>query len=154
MMISMVLFCGRMLNHFPSTGGVSDRFSSRMLLTGENLDYKKDLKLEFCSHCQVHENKKPRKSQTSRTAAALCMGPSGNKQGDYNFMSLRTGLKLIRFSWDELPMPDTAVCRVSQLAKGQLELLTFKDRKGRLIGNEVKLPGVNGAPPPGPSRRS
>ena len=41
MTTSMVLFCGRMLNNFPSKGGVSDRFSPRMLLTGENLDAKR-----------------------------------------------------------------------------------------------------------------
>ena len=47
-------------------------------------------------------------------------------------------------------MPDTVVRRVSQLAKGQPELLSFKDHKGRLIGNEVELPGVDGAVPQDP----
>ena len=89
MTISMVLFCGRMLNNFPSKGGVSDRFSPRMLPTGENIDYKKDFKLEFCSYCQVHEHDEPHNTQAARTMTALCMGPSGNKQGGYNLMSLR-----------------------------------------------------------------
>ena len=111
---------------------------------------KRDLPLEFCSYCQVHENEEPRNTMVARTQAALSMGPSGNKQGGQNFMSLRTGLKLVCFSWDELPMPDTVVGRVSQLAKGQPELLSFKDRKGRLIGNEVELPGVDGADPQDP----
>ena len=51
-------------------------------------------------------------------------------------------------------MPDTVVGRVSQLAKGQPELLSFKDRKGRLIGNEVELPGVDGADPQDPQDAS
>ena len=150
MTISMVLFNGRMLNNFPSKGGVSDRFSPRMLLTGENLDAKRDLPLEFCSYCQVHENDEPRNTMVARTQAALSMGPSGNKQGGQNFMSLRTGLKLVRFSWDELPMPDTVVGRVRQLAKGQPDLMSFLDRKRRLIGNEVELPGVDGVDPQDP----
>ena len=150
MTISMVLFNGRMLNNFPSKGGVSDRFSPRMLLTGENLDAKIDLPLEFCSYCQVHENDEPRNTMVARTQAALSMGPSGNKQGGQNFMSLRTGLKLVRFSWDELPMPDTVVGRVRQLAKGQPELISFLDRKRRVIGHEVELPGVDGVDPQDP----
>ena len=147
MTTSIVLFCGRMLNTFPSKGGVSDCFSPHMLLTGENLDAKKDLLLEFSSYCQVHENEDPRNTMVARTQAALSMGPSGNKQGGQSFMSLHTGLKLVRFSWDELPMPDTVIGQVNQLTKGQPELLSFKDRKGRLIGNEVELPGVDGADP-------
>ena len=150
MTISMVLFCGRTLNNFPSKGGVSDRFSPRMLLTGENLDAKRDLPLEFSSYCQVHENEEPHNMMVARTQAALSMGPSGNKQGGQNFMSLRTGLKLVRFSWDELPMPDTVVGRVRQLAKGQPDLMSFLDRKRRLIGNEVELPGVDGVDPQDP----
>ena len=47
-------------------------------------------------------------------------------------------------------MPDTVVCGVSQLTKGQPKLLSFKDRKGRLIGDQVKLPGVDGADPQDP----
>jgi hypothetical protein len=35
-------------------------------------------------------------------------------------------------------MPDTVVRRVSQLAKGPPELLSFKDRKGRLIAKKPR----------------
>ena len=131
MTTSMVLFCGCMLNNFPSKGGcLIASVPACLILTGENLDAKKDLPLEFSTYCQVHENEEPRNTMVARTQVAPSMGPSGNKQGGQNFMSLRTGLKLVCFSWDELPMPDTVVGRVSQLAKGQPELLLFKDRKG------------------------
>jgi hypothetical protein len=81
MTINLILFSGWMLNNFPSKIGVSDRFSPHFILTGENLDYKKDLALEFGSYCQVHEHKEPRNSKGARTKAAICLGPSGNKQG-------------------------------------------------------------------------
>ena len=78
----MVLFCGRMLNNFPSKGGVSDCFRPRMLLTGENLDAKKDLPLEFCSYCQVHENEEPRNMMVGED-------PSGPEHGTFGKQTRR-----------------------------------------------------------------
>ena len=47
-------------------------------------------------------------------------------------------------------MPDTDVFQVNWLGKGQPELLSFADHKGQLIGDQVELPGVDGAENPGP----
>ena len=71
------------------------------------------------------------------------MGPSGNKQGGYYFMSLKTGSKVHRLSRDEVPMPDSVIKRVNTLGKDQPEHFIFTDRKGRLIG-ENELTGVDG----------
>ena len=145
LLTNLVLACGRMLNNFPSKGGVSSIYSPRTILTGESLDYKKDLALEFGQYCQVHEEDKPRNGQAPCMRAAICMGPSGNKQGGFYFMSLRSCKRITRYAWDELPMPDTVIDRINELGKGQPELLTFTDRKGRLIGDgDVELTGVDG----------
>ena len=58
-------------------------------------------------------------------------------------MSLKSAKRITRYSWDALPMPDTVIDRVNALGKNQPELLTFTDRKGRLIG-DVELTGVDG----------
>ena len=52
------------------------------------------------------------------------------------FLNLRTGKRITRRSWTEPPMPQEVIERVNQLglADRQPELLTFYDRKGRLIG--------------------
>ena len=73
----------------------------------------------------------------------MCVGPTGNIQGSCKFLNLRTGKRITRRSWTELPMPQEAIERVNQLglADRQPELLTFYDRKGRLIG-ETEHPGV------------
>jgi hypothetical protein len=47
-------------------------------------------------------------------------------------------------------MPDTIIRQVNQLGKGQPELLLFADYKGRLIGDQVELTGVDGMEKPGP----
>ena len=57
-------------------------------------------------------------------------------------MSLTTGSRLRRYSWDRIPMPQTVIKRVEDLAHGEPEHFVFTDRKGRLIG-EIEITGVD-----------
>jgi hypothetical protein len=92
----------------------------------------------------VHEEDTPRNSQHPRTKGAISLGPSGNLQGGFKFMALNTGKKIIRRSWDVIPMPDTVIARVNTLGSDQPKQLIFTDRHGRLIGNtDIDIPGVD-----------
>ena len=95
-------------------------------MTGQSLNFNKHLKLQFGDYCQVHKEDTPRNSQAARTKGAICMGPSGNIQGGYFFMSLASGKKITRRSWDELPITDAVIDRVNLLGQDQPEQLTFK----------------------------
>ena len=143
MMIAMVLQCTNMLNWFVSKGGISENFSPFTLLTGQTLNFKTHLALEFGEHCQVHEEEAPRNSDKARTQGAICIGNSGNKQGGFRFMALDSGRKITQFAWTNLPMPDIVIKRIEEMAKGQPEDLIFTDRKGRLIADD-EIPGVDG----------
>ena len=56
----------------------------------------------------------------SRTVGGISLGPTGNIQGTYKFMSLLTG-KLIRArSFTPLPMPDEVVFKVESMASGPI----------------------------------
>ena len=134
----------KMLNFFPPKGGVSDVLSPKTIMSGETLDYKKHLCLQFGQYCQVHEEQEPRNGQTARTKGAISLGPSGNLQGGYKFMALDTGAKIVRRSWDVIPMPDIVIKRVNTLGNNQPEILTFTDRQGQSIGVD-KIPGVDTA---------
>jgi hypothetical protein len=57
-------------------------------------------------------------------------------------MALNSGKKIVRCSWDVIPMPDVVINRVNELVKDQPRLLTFMDRHGRLIG-DMEIPGVD-----------
>jgi hypothetical protein len=57
-------------------------------------------------------------------------------------MALNYGKKIVRRSWDVIPMPDVIINRVNELGKDQPRLLTFTDRHGRLIG-DMEIPGVD-----------
>jgi hypothetical protein len=90
----------------------------------------------------VDEEENPRNSQIARTKGAISLGPSGNIQGVFKFMALNSGKKIVRRSWDVIPMPDLMIDRVNTLGRDQPQHMTFTDRHGRLIG-DVEIPGVD-----------
>ena len=133
--IYIVFKAVKLLNYFPPKGGISDIVSPKTLMTGETLNYSLQLTLQIGQYCQVHEELTPRNSQLPGTQGAICLGPSGNIQGGFKFMSLASGKVISRRTWDNLPMPNSVITRVNQLGKDQPEQFIFTDRKGRTIGD-------------------
>jgi hypothetical protein len=89
----------------------------------------------------VHEQDNPRNSQIARTKGEISLGPSGNLQGGFKFMDLNSGKKIVRRSWDVIPMPDLVIDRVNALCRDQPQHMTFTNRHRRLMG-DVEIPGV------------
>jgi hypothetical protein len=142
--IHIVFYAVKLLNFFPTKGGILDTLSLKTIMSGETLDYKKHLRLQIGQYCQVHkEDTRPRNSQRPRTKGAISLGPSGNLQGGFKFMALNTGKKIVRRSWDVIPMPDTVIAHVNTLGSDQPKQLIFTDQHGRLIGDtdDVNIPG-------------
>ncbi len=113
LMIHLIFNCVKLLNHFPAKGGISDTLSPKTLMTGETLHHTKHLSLQIGQYCQVHEEDTPRNSQLPRTKGAICLGPSGNLQGGYKFMSLNSMKKIVQRSWDAIPMESTNLPKTS-----------------------------------------
>jgi hypothetical protein len=125
----MVFIALKLLNHIPPKGGISDNVSPKTIMTGETLDYKKHLSLQLGQYCQVHEEDTPRNSQLPRTQGAICLGPSGNIQGGFKFISLTTGKRIAWRTWDIIPMPQTIIDQVNKRGKDQPEQFIFTDQK-------------------------
>jgi hypothetical protein len=142
MTIHIVLNVVKLLNFFPTKGGVSDTLSPKTIMSGETLYYKNHLSLHIGQYCQVHEEYNPHNSHITRTKGAISLGPSGNLQGGFNFMALNTGNKIIRRSWDVIPMPNLVIARVDALGSDHPQQITFIDIHGRLIG-DIKILGVD-----------
>jgi hypothetical protein len=142
MMIHILLNVVKLLNFFPTKGGVSDTLSPKTIMSGETLYFKKHLSLQIGQYCQVHEEYTPRNSQVARTKGAISLGPSVNLQGGFKFIALNSGKKIVRRSWDVIPMPDVIINRVNELVGDQPSLMTFTDRHGRLIG-DTEIAGVD-----------
>ena len=130
-----------MIKLFPTKGGISDSLIPKTIISGEALEFKKQFRLKIVQYCQVHEEESPHNSKTPRTKGAICLCPSGNLQGEYNFTTLKSGKKIVQNNWDLIPMPDTDIARVKKLGSNQPKLLTFTDRQGCLVG-DVETPVV------------
>jgi hypothetical protein len=132
----------KLLNFFPTKGGVYDTLSPKTIMSGERLDFKKHLSLHIGQYCQVHEEDTPLNRQVACTKGAISLGPSGNLQGGFKFMALNSGKKILRHSLDVIPLTDVVINSVNELGKDQPHLMTFTDRHGRLIG-DMEIPGVD-----------
>jgi hypothetical protein len=52
-----------------------------------------------------------------RTKWGICLGPTGNMQGSYKFMSLSTGKKIVRRKFTEMPMALGVMKQINKWAK-------------------------------------
>ena len=89
MIIELIYSSVLWLNAFPYADGISTNYSPRVLVTGKQIDFAKHCRIKFGSYSQVHEQHN--NSMTSRTIGAIALGPTGNAQGGYYFLSLVSG---------------------------------------------------------------
>jgi hypothetical protein len=142
MMINVVPNVVKLLILFPTKGGVSNTLSPNTIMSGETLDLKKHLSLQIGQYCQVHKEETPHNIHIARTKGAIYLGPSGNLQGGFKFMALNSGMKIVRFSWDVIPMPDVVISRVNALGSEKPHQMTFTERHSGLI-RDIEIPVVD-----------
>jgi hypothetical protein len=113
MITHAVVFSVMWLNFFPPKGGVSNTLSPQTIVTGLSASADKHCRMPFGAYAQVHIEGNQRNSvMISRTVGGICMGPTGNLQGTYKFMSLLTGKLIKARSFTHLPMPDDVIKQV------------------------------------------
>ena len=110
------------LNMFPRRGGVSNHLSPRTLINGIPIKYSTQCRVPFGAYCEIHEENKPTNSMVSRTTPSISLGATGNLQGTYKFYSIKTEKVVVRHEWSELPMPDSVIKRVENIARTELKL--------------------------------
>ena len=103
------------------------------IMSGKTLHYKRHLALNIGQYCQVHEEDTPRNGQTAGKKSSICLGPSGNTQDGFKFMGLHFLNNITRRSWDAIPMPDTVIARVNELAKEEPEHFFLQTAKAILL---------------------
>jgi hypothetical protein len=133
MLIELLHFCVMWMNSFPVKSGVSKKWSPRELVSRHKLDAKLHCKSSFGSYCKVRVNPDITNTMKPRTKWAICLGPTGNRQGSYKFMSSTTENKIIRRNFTEMPVTESVIKQVKQMAaKDKLQKgLSFKNRHGQ-----------------------
>ena len=132
MIIELMHFCVMWMNAFPVKSGISEKWSPRELISRHKLDAKLHCKAPFGAYCEVHMDPDITNTMEPRTKWAICLGPTGNMQGSYKFMSLSTGKKIVRCKFTEMPITESVIRQVDKWAKKDRAQsgLTFLNRNG------------------------
>jgi hypothetical protein len=104
LIVNLVYYSCKMINIFPkryTMGGMSPR----ELFTGMKFDYLRDATIGFGEYIHVHMDDNVTNTMQERTLGAILLGPAGNLQGSYLFMSLTTWKVIKHRSWTNLLMP-------------------------------------------------
>jgi hypothetical protein len=118
MLIHLLHFDVMWLNNFPSNTGISSCWSPHEIILRHRLDYKHHCRAPLRSLLQSpRRSQEGRNSMKTRGIPSICLGPTGNIQGIYIFLSLVSGLVLKRRTWNEFPVPQSVIDQVSTLAK-------------------------------------
>ena len=115
MVIELLQFCVMWLNSFPVKSGISKKWSPQELVSQTKLDAKLLCRSPFGSYCEMHIDLDITNTLEPRTNWAICMGPTGNLQGSYKFLSLATGKKVTRRRFTEMPVTEAVIKQVEAL---------------------------------------
>jgi hypothetical protein len=146
MVIELAKYVVLMLNSFPPGSGLSRTYSPRTIMTGKQLDFAKHCKIPFGAYAQTHEDRDVTNTiDKDRTEGGICLGPTGNSEGSYTFLSLRTGRQITRGHFYEVPTPGVVIRRVlaMAIAEKQHDGLLFEDRNGATVDDVVNAADDN-----------
>jgi hypothetical protein len=96
MLIELVYHVVLWLNSFPANSGVPETLSPREIVYRHKLNFAKHCKSPFGTCCEVHDEPAPTNTMVTHSTLAIVLGPTGNLQGTYKFLSLAIGKKIKR----------------------------------------------------------
>lgn len=123
LVVYLVYHATMCVNMFPKRGAVADNVSPRQLVLGRKIDISVEGRLPFGAYAHVHEDNAVTNGMEPRTVGAIALGPCGNHQGGYKFLSLSTARIINRRNWTELPIPE-------EIIKGLNDKATMEKRRG------------------------
>jgi hypothetical protein len=132
MVIELLHFCAMWMNLFLVRSRISDKWSPRELVSRHKLDAKLHCRVPFGLYCEVHVDPEITNTMDPRTKWVICLGPIGNLQGSYKFLSLAAGKKVTQRKFTEMPITESVIEQVEKMAvkDGVIKGLSFKNRKG------------------------
>lgn len=115
--VYLVYYATSCVNMFPRKGGIGD-LSPRQLVLGRPIDMAVEGRLPFGAFVHMHEDASSN-GMEARTVGAIALGPCGNTQGGYRFLSLTSWRVVTRRAWTELPMPQEIIDLLNSKAKDE-----------------------------------
>ena len=115
LVVEMVYTAVFLLNTFHPAGYTLSNLSPQTIVTGLSVYFNKYCKHEFGTYLQTHVDTE--NNMRARTVGALALRPTGNDQGRYYYLSLETRQCLNRLHATELPMYESVIKEIHQLAQ-------------------------------------
>ena len=109
--------CAKWLNMFPPKSGISKYYSSRLIMLGTQIDYNKHCKFEFGSYVQALNENNPSNTTNPRTIGCIFLQTIENQQGGFQLLNLNTGKVITQRKIYKIPITQTIIDRVEQLAE-------------------------------------
>ena len=110
----LVLFCVSRLNY--QTSGINSNLESpRVAFSGRQTNMALDYRAAFGEYAQCTVPNTDN-SMESRTEDCVVMLPTGNRTGSVKMLSIRTGRLVTRDQFKILPMPNTVISRLNDMA--------------------------------------
>jgi len=104
-----------------------DAETPRERFWGTKLDYLKDLKLGFGDYCEIYCPAVADNTLAERTTSAIALYPTGNLQGSWRFLDLKTMKVVARDQYTVLPTPSVVIDRMNAAAAGENADANFED---------------------------
>ena len=106
------------LNAFPVENGISDTLSPGTIVDGRRKLNLINKRINFGAYAHIHTG--THNSMKSRSVPCIALRTSNNN-GGYYFMNLESGKRMHSYNWTELPITESAIARVHELAKNEQE---------------------------------
>ena len=88
---------------------------------------------------QAHVPRQKTNDNEPRNTGCITLYPSRNAQGSWYFVSLDTGARVHRYSWNVLPMGTDVIERVNDIERSQGQPLVAKNVKYQWGPNEDEI---------------
>ena len=130
MIRSLVTNMVMMINAHVDKSGISDVYSPRELVLRWQLDWTKHCRAPFGVYCIAYDDPTITNTQEERATEAICLGLTGNFNGTYKFLSLKTGKIIKRRKFDVIPTPDSVIRKINSWGRRDQSngRLVFRDR--------------------------
>ena len=91
MVIHLMYHAIMWINSSPTKTGVSDKYSSRELVTGRTMDYDRHCPVIWGEYVEGHINPTITNTMAERTFSGIYLGTMGNLQGTPKVFDIKTG---------------------------------------------------------------
>ena len=119
MLKHLAMISAHQLNLLPAKRGISEYYSSHVIMGKKNIDYEKHCQINFGAYIQANQENVPTNTEAPRTIDAIYLRPLNNIQGGHELMNLSTGSIITRNKVREVPATELVIRAVEKMAESQ-----------------------------------